>query len=235
MPIVPVFTKPPVLNPRFQRIGRRRFIQSVALGGAVAATFPYRAFAVPLKPRPAEYLVFIDGKRSGTYTTEFVPRKNGFTATTSMSIRVDVLFVTAYRYQQDGQEDWDEGKLMGFDYVTNDDGKPFLVGAKRAGDSFTITGRNGQKSVPGDAMSSGFWNSGLLKCRHLVDPQTAELVPLSVKPLAHKSATIAQRTIQGEGHSVDTFLKGTIWFDEHQHLLATSFIQDGHKVEMRHA
>jgi hypothetical protein len=205
------------------------------LGGAVIAAAPYRAFAAPLKPRAAEYLVFIDGKRSGTYTTEFVPRKGGFTATTSMSIRVDVLFVTAYRYQQDGQEDWDEGKLMGFDYVTNDDGKPFLVGAKRTGDSFAVTGRNGQKTVPGDAMSSGFWNSGILKCRHLVDPQSAELVPLSVKPLAHKSATIAQTTIHGEGHSVDTFLKGTIWFDEHQHLLATSFVQDGHKVEMRRA
>ena len=96
MPIIPMPATPRAIEPRVPPFGRRRLIGALAVGGAVAAAAPYRAFAAPLKPRPAEYLVFIDGKRSGTYTTEFVPRKNGFTATTSMSIRVDVLFITAY-------------------------------------------------------------------------------------------------------------------------------------------
>ena len=84
-------------------------------------------------------------------------------------------------------------------------------------------------------MSSGFWNEGIVKANRLIDPQTAELVPLKVQALGSKSAHVASAPIQGSEFALDTFLRGMIWFDHHHHLLASSFTQDGHKVELRRA
>ena len=224
----------PLVLPRDRIIGRRAALKLTAAGAAGALLMPPRLFAATPE-RPLEYLVFVDGKRSGTYTVEFVPRAGGFTATSAMSIRVDVAFITAYRYQQDGQEDWHDGKLVAFEYVTNDDGKAALVNAKREADKFVVKGPKSPGSAPGDAMSSGFWNHGILAAHQLVDPQTAELVPLTVRDLGHRSAAVAGTHVHGTEYAVQTFLKGTVWYDAHRHLLASSFTQDGHKVEFRRA
>lgn len=223
------------LSPFNRAIGRRDALRLAAAGAAAALLAPRRVFAAVTDRSPLQYLVFVDGKRSGTYTVEFVPRGEGFTAMSAMSIRVDVAFITAYRYQQDGQEDWHDGKLVGFEYVTNDDGKTALVSGKRQDEQFVVTGPKSPGSAPGDVLASGFWNHGILAAHALVDPQTAELVPLSVRALGTKSAKVAGASVHGAEYAVETFLKGTVWYDAHQHLLASSFMQDGHKVELRRA
>lgn len=223
-----------ISEPSRLRIDRRAALTLVAGGAAGTLLAPRRLFAAP-SDRPLDYLVFVNGKRSGTYTVEFVPRVEGFTAVSAMSIRVELAFITAYRYQQDGQEDWRDGKLMGFEYITNDDGKPALVNGTRDADKFVVTGPKSPGFVPGDIMLAGIWNHGIIAASQLVDPQTAELVPLKVRDLGHRSAKIAGSPIQGTEYTFDTFLKGTVWYDAHRHLVGSSFVLDGHKVELRRA
>ena len=217
-----------------ERMTRRRALNMLAAGSAAAVLRPTGLFAATRMP-PQNYLVFVDSARSGTYNVEFVPRDGGFTATSAMSVRVEVAFITAYRYQQDGQEDWKDGKLVGCEYVTNDDGKPFLVNAKRDGEKLVVTGPHGKNMAPGTVFPSGFWNHDILGASELIDPQTGELVPLHIRRLSAETAQIAKQSIHGLGYAFDTFLKGMIWYDAHGQLLATSFTQQGHKIELRKA
>jgi hypothetical protein len=60
--------------------------------------------------------------------------------------------------------------------------------------------------VPGNVNSSGFWYGGILKCPQLVDPETGQLVPLSVQSLSANSAKIARVVVHGHGYAVQTFL-----------------------------
>ena len=135
-------------------LGRREALRLTAAGAVGAVLRPRRLLAAS-RP-PLEFLVFVDGKRSGTYGVEFVPRADGFTALSAMSIRVEVAFITAYRYQQDGQEDWRDGRLVAFEYLTNDNGKTALVSARRDGDSFVVKGPRGQASAPATRCHPGF-------------------------------------------------------------------------------
>jgi Family of unknown function (DUF6134) len=216
-------------------VNRRAALGLIAACGASLALAPGRVLASAPAPAPLKYLVFVDGTHSGTYHVEFVPRTGGFTAVSAMSIRIEFAFITAYRYQQDGQEDWHNGRLESFEYLTNDNGQAILVSGSRVGDHLLVNGPNGRATVPGDALSSGFWNAGILACKHLVDPQTAALVPLAVHKLGATTAEIAQRSIHGVAYALQTFLQGTVWYDAHNHLLASSFSQEGHKVELRRA
>jgi hypothetical protein len=194
--------------------------------GTLAAPPPYE--------KSARYHVFVDGRRSGTQDVEFVPQPNGFTVNTALSVRVNIAFVTVYRYQQDGQEDWSHGKAMGFEYTTNDDGKISHVAAQRDGDTFAVTAANGDKTaIPATAaMPPAMWNPDIVRHDHLVDPETGKLVALSVTPLTKTSAKIAKTQIHGRGFAIDSFIKGELWFNQHNQLIALSFTKDGHKIEL---
>jgi Family of unknown function (DUF6134) len=216
-------------------MSRRAALAIIAAGGAAIVTTRQRALAAASALHARRYLVFVDGRRSGTYDIEFVPRDHGFTAIAAMSIRVDVAFITAYRFQQDSQEDWHQGRLVGFEYVTNDNGKLSLVSGIRDGDTLQVKGPEGPTSVPGDALLCGFWNGDILLSRHLINPQTAALTPLTVRDLGVRSEKVAKTAVHGDAFAVKTFIDGTIWFDAERQFLASSFVQDGHKVEIRRA
>jgi uncharacterized protein DUF6134 len=214
-------------------VDRRRALGLLALGGAMTIAGRGQAATNDHIAQPLRYLAYVDGGRSGTHDIEFVPRERGFTVMSSLCIRLELAFVTLYRYQQSGQEDWKDGKLLAFEYVTNDDGDTSHVTAQRdESGNFVVNGQNGQRTVPGDAMAASFWNSGILNQSHIIDPQTGELATLSVRSLDQKSAEIARRTIRGNGYAFQTFIDGVLWFDEHRRSLALTFEKKRHKIEL---
>ena len=214
-------------------LSRRRALGLLAAGGAMTFAGRGQAMANDQIPQTLHYQAFVDGSRSGTQDIEFVPREHGFTVMSSLSIRVDVLFVTVYRFQQSGQEDWKDGKLIAFEYITNDDGDSSYVRAKRdESGNFLVTGPTGEQTAPSDAICASFWNSGILNHPHIIDPRTGELVTLSVKTLKQKSTRIARRTIHGNGYAFETFVNGSLWFDEHRRSLALTFEKKGRTVAL---
>lgn len=215
------------------RLDRRRVLSMFALSGAMALAGRGHAASNDQTPKPLRYLAFVDGSRSGTQNIEFVPREQGFTVLSSLNIRVGLAFVTLYRFQQCGEEDWKDGKLIAFEYITNDDGDTSHVMAKRdESGNFLVTGPTGQRTVPGDAISANFWNDEILNHPHIIDPYTGELATLSARSLSQKSTRIARRTIQGRGYSFESFVNGALWFDKHRRSLALTFEKKGHRIEL---
>jgi hypothetical protein len=220
---------------RSPRISRRRSLAVVAGGlvaGMGAASAPRRAAAVPVGeiPPAINYNVFVDGDHSGSQHIVFVPRPQGFTATTHMSIRVEVMFVTAFRFHQIGDSDWQDGKPVAFEYITNNDGTPSTVMGKRAGDTWTISGPGGAQTGVGSASPPGFWNRDIVLATTVVDPEKGVVVPFRAERLAESSTSIAGRTITGEGYAMNSFLVGQLWFGPDKSLLALIFDQQGHNV-----
>ena len=214
-------------------LDRRRALGLLALGGAMAIAGRGQAASSDGTSRPLRYLAYVDGNRSGIQDIEFVPREHGFTVMTSLCIRLELAFVTLYRLQQTGQEDWKDGRLLAFEYITNDDGDTTHVTAQRDGSgNFVVNGQNGQKTYPGDAACASFWSNGILNRRQLIDPLTGELAGLSIRSLEQKSARIAGKTIRGSGYAFQTFIDGTLWFDEHGRTLALAFEKNRHKIAL---
>jgi Family of unknown function (DUF6134) len=215
------------------RLDRRRALGLLALSGVMATAGRGQAASNDPMLKPLRYLAYVDGDRSGIQDIEFVPRDRGFTVMSSLCMRLEFAFVTVYRYQKTGQEDWKDGKLLAFEFITNNDGKTSHVTAQRDGsDNFSVIGQNGQRTVPGDAVAASFWNGAILDRPHIIDPRTGELATLSVRSLEQKSAKIASRTIHGNGYAFQTYINGDLWFDEHQRSLALTFEKDRHKIEL---
>jgi hypothetical protein len=216
-------------------ISRRRTLGVVAggiVGGVGSALAPRSAAAGPttgIRP-PVNYQIFVDGDHSGSQHVDFVTREQGFTATTHMSIRVEVLFVTAFRFHQTGDSDWSGGQPVAFEYMTNNDGTPTLVSGKKVAGDWAISGPGGSRTVSGSAIVPGFWNYDIVNATSIIDPEKGVAVPFSAVRLADTSTTVADQTITGEGYALNTFLDGQIWFDTDKSLQALIFTQQGHTV-----
>ncbi|MBV8653284.1 MAG: hypothetical protein JO255_17590 [Alphaproteobacteria bacterium] len=218
-----------------RRISRRRSLALVAGGlvaGAGAAVAPRRSQAAPSSeiPPAVNYQIFVDGDLSGSQHVDFVPRPQGFTATSHMSIRVEVMFVTAFRFHQIGDSDWHDGNPVGFEYITNNDGTPSSVLGKRDGDSWTITGPSGTQTGVGSASPPGFWNRDIVTATSVVDPEKGVVVPFSAVRLTETSTSIAGQTVTGEGYAINSFVVGQLWFAPDKSLAALIFDQQGHTV-----
>jgi hypothetical protein len=222
------------------RLSRRRGLV-LAAGGIVAgmgaAASPRRAAAGPASesPQMINYNIFVDGDLSGAQHVDFVPRPQGFTATTAMSLRVEVLFVTAFRFHQIGDSDWHDGNPVAFEYITNNDGTPSNVVGKRDGDSWMITGPGGTQTGIGNALPPSFWNRDIVTATSVVDPEKGIVVPFSAVRLTETSTTIAGQTITGEGYTMNSFLVGQLWFASDKSLAALIFDQKGHTVAVLRA
>jgi uncharacterized protein DUF6134 len=219
---------------RFRHVlGRRKALGLLAVGCAMALTGRGQATSNDGTSRPLRYIAYVDGERSGTQDIEFVSREQGITVMSSLCVGLDFAFVTLYRFRQSGQEDWKDGKLVAFEYVTYDDGDTSLVSAQRDGSgNFLVISQNGQRTVSGDAVPASFWNRGILDHSYIIDPQTGELSALSVQSLEQKSANIARRPIHGSGYAFRTYVNGAVWFDEDGRLLALTFDKNRHKIEL---
>lgn len=199
------------------------------IGGALANRNAVAGPANGIRP-PVNYNIFVDGDHSGSQHVAFVSREQGVTATTHMSIRVEVMFVTAFRFHQIGDSDWSNGKPIAFEYVTNNDGTPTLVSGKRVADDWAISGPGGTYTATGSAMVPGFWNYEIVNATSVIDPEKGVVVPFSAVPLTETSTTVADQTITGEGYAMTSFLVGQLWFDPDRSLQALIFTQKGHTV-----
>ena len=110
------------------RMTRRQATVLVGCGIAAAAIRPARAAAAV----PADMLFDVSrkGDRIGTHAIRFTQDGGGLRVASQLDLTVKMAFITVYRYEQTGQDDWQDGALVRTSIRTIDDGKDTLVVAE---------------------------------------------------------------------------------------------------------
>jgi Family of unknown function (DUF6134) len=89
----------------------------------LAAVLPIPAAdAAQVLPQKLEFDVVRAGAVVGQHRITFHQDGGKLLVHSELAIKVKVLFVTAYRYEQTREEVWREGKLIAFTSTTDDDG-----------------------------------------------------------------------------------------------------------------
>ena len=103
--------------------------------------------------------------------------------TSRLDLAVKVAFITAYRYEQTGEDDWQNDVLVRTRIKTNDDGKDSLVVAEVRDGKLAVTGRTGTYETALGAMTDlSFWNEAITHGQPVIDSQNGELIKIEVKP-----------------------------------------------------
>ena len=100
--------------------------------------------------------------------------------TSRLDLAVKVAFITAYRYEQTGEDEWEDDVLVRTRIETNDDGKDSLVVAEARGGKLAVTGPTGNYETALGAMTDlSFWNEAITRRQPLIDSQNGELIQIA--------------------------------------------------------
>ncbi len=111
-------------------------------------------------------------------------RQNDMTYVSSeASFSVNFLFFNAYRYQHNNHEVWQGECLHSIQSQTNDNGKIIKVNGDRHNGILNIKTTGEGNILQGCINTFAYWNIDFLNNDRLLNAQTGELIPVTVKQL----------------------------------------------------
>lgn len=151
------------------------------------------AFALPAHATASgdwQFRVTLDGREIGSHRYTLEPAGEGVLLRSEARFDVKILFVTAYRYDHQAVERWQDGCLQSLDSRTDSNGTRTAVTAADGGNGLAVARPAGKDLHPGCVLSFAYWDPRILEADQLLNSQTGELVPVRVTPLGQESVPV---------------------------------------------
>ena len=207
-------------------LNRRRAIALVGGSLAMMSMIP-GAVAVP---RSTLFNVFRKGSLIGTHAIDFAGTDGRLQVTSRLDLAVKVAFITAYRYEQTGEDVWEDDVLVQTRIKTNDDGKDSLVVAEARDGKLAVTGPTGNYDTALGAMTDlSFWNQAITRGQPLIDSQNGELIKIQVKAGTAERIEVQGRMVDAERFAMAATKgrSGTVWYDADGNLIKAIVLTRG--------
>lgn len=198
-------------------IGRRSMIAWIAAIPASASA----ALPIPMTPRTA-FRVVRNGSAIGQHVLSFAGEASRLTVQIAVDLAVGFGPITLYRYRHRATERWENGRVVGFEAETNDDGAVSTVVMRRDGNALAVeSSAAGRYRAPPDALPATHWNRRMLD-GPFINTQTGELlrpsvVRTGVQPLPWSPQRRAERYVLSGDVELET------WYDASHTWLGLSF------------
>ena len=185
-------------------------------------------------PRDVVFNVFRKGSLIGTHAISFAGSSQRLQVTNRLDLAVKVAFITAYRYEQEGRDVWENDVLVQTSIRTNDDGKDTLVEAAARDGKLAVTGPNGGYAVDLGAMTDlSFWNQAITRGHPLIDSQSGELIRVEVMSGTRETMTVDGRSIEAEKFAMAASKgrSGSVWYDADGNLVKAIVLTRGETLQ----
>lgn len=206
---------------------RRTMLRLAALSIGILAIGPIPGFGtaraaigkidIPPGPRTLKFRVLWNGDPIGYHNTAFAPSADGtgMTVKTTIAMKVKIGFFTAFRYEHDSTEVWQDGLLQSLVSKTYDDGDDLAVTGKATAGGFKAVGPRGAFVAPADILTTNcMWLPALVDEKRLIDAQKGVLVSLVSRPLGEERVAVRGKDRETVRHSILTpFVGGSLWYD----------------------
>jgi hypothetical protein len=99
-----------------------------------------------------------EGRDIGRHRIELRPSADGFEVRVEIDLAVRFAFLTLYRYTHENREVWQDGRLLGFESHTDDNGTRYRVTCTREAGGFVVESSEGTFRAPPDAVATTYWH-----------------------------------------------------------------------------
>jgi hypothetical protein len=128
------------------------------------------------------FRVTLDGREIGSHRYTLEPGGQGAVLRSQADFDVRFLFVTAYRYDHEAVERWQDGCLRALESRTDSNGEIVAVKAVAGSGGLAVARPQGRDVHSGCVRSFAYWDRQLLDSERLLNSQTGELVPVQLTP-----------------------------------------------------
>lgn len=184
--------------------------------------------------------VWLDKQKIGTHTFSL----NNQQLQSRANFEVKVLFISAYRYQHQADETWQDACLASLKAHTEENKTVTDVTGQLLDGQFMIDkreGKNGEKQIlPACVMTFAYWNPGILKQTRLLNPQNAEYLDVKVTDDGTRTIMVKGQNMLTHQYQLKGRFKGkdklniTLWYDQQQDWVALeSVTPEGYKISYK--
>lgn len=189
--------------------------------------------AVPLHAQDWSFEVFLDQQKIGTHT--FSRDQNQLQS--RANFKVKVLFINAYRYQHQANEQWQGNCLAQLNAHTEENKEITDVKGALQTNQFVIEKNGSTQTLPGCVMTFAYWNPEILKQTRLLNPQNAEYLDVTVTDDGVKTIEVKGQATLTHQYRLNGRYKGkeklkiTLWYDQQQQWVGLeSVTPEGYKI-----
>lgn len=179
-------------------------VNKLLLGGLMILGFAMvqANTAVP-DTRSWNFEVFLNDKPIGHHHFALKPADNGYTLQTEAEFEVNVLFFTAYRYEHENVEQWQNGCLQSIDAKTNDNGEALKVKGVQENNGFSLARADGSETLgAGCVRTFAYWDLAALKDERLLNSQTGEYQQVELRSLGPDRIEINGQTVDATRYAL---------------------------------
>lgn len=148
--------------------------------------------------------VLLDDKPIGEHRFEIDRRGAQARVESRAKFEVDFLFLTAYRYEHQSTELFENGCLKQIRAQTNDNGTRYKVDGSANGEVLKVDRGNSVETAEGCVKTFAYWDPAILKQQRLLNPQTGELERVAVRKRGTDEIKVDGRELAATRYTLDT-------------------------------
>jgi hypothetical protein len=162
----------------------------------------------------SHFTLLRNGSPLGSYNLRFESCEDGLHVVTRVDVIYRLAFITLYRFEQDRNELWRDGRLVSLETRTNDDGDRFALTAWATDDGVQVNGRSFDGFVPADIMPTGFWDIRTVQRKQLLNSENGSLLDISATQIGEETVTAWGRPVRATHYRIDGDTEKDLWYDE---------------------
>lgn len=180
--------------------------------------------------------VFLDKQKIGTHSFEYDQQRLHSKA----SFDVKFLFIHAYHYRHQAEEQWQGNCLQQLNARTEENKEITLVSATQQPGQLHVAKTVGDQTMamtlPACVMTFAYWNPHMLTQTRLLNPQNAEFVDVKIEDQGLQNYLLRGQSMQAQQYQLTGSVQGkvklkiTLWYDQQQWLGLKSVTPEGHNI-----
>jgi hypothetical protein len=178
-----------------------------------------------------DYEVIRDGDDIGTQSVEFIRKDDGLTVRTRVNIVVTILGIPVYRFTHAAEEQWLNGRLVGFASKSNDDGEPRDVVLKLEGDRLRGTYNGRAIEFPASIIPASLWHPETVNQTVLLDPIKGRNRQVTVVDKGQESVKVRGQPVSAHRYAMSGQIIRDIWYGPDGQIVQVRFPgKDGSQI-----
>jgi Family of unknown function (DUF6134) len=173
----------------------------------------------PAAAQTTHFAITRDGDRIGTSTIEIDRSGDDVTVSTATNLAVNVLFFTAYRFEQTTTERWSNGHLVNLNATTDNNGTRHKVALRSNGDQLQLAVDGKTSRVANDIVPSTLWNPEFLRHSVMLDVTDGKIMPVSVVDNGVDTLNLGGNMVQAHHYTIEARYSEGVWYDSQGRLV----------------
>ncbi len=191
------------------------------------------ALAEPTK-ETMRFAINRNGEQIGTHVIELQRKGAETLVSSSTRVEVKVVFVTAYRLEQDETERWVTGRLVSLNCVTNDNGTPHKLDADAKGGVLRVVADGKATQVDSSIIPNSLWNVAMIKQAVALNVRDGSLMHIAVTDNGTEDIAVRGQPTKARHYSVQSAYPEELWYDAQGRLVQAQFTgSDGSTIQYR--